>query len=429
MRRMVHVALLCLAAGGVLSGCASSPPALTFQPAQAPTEGWVARVDQYQVVVDGSVSMADLYRKERKIAIERRLVGAMGQAIPELGYAGSLRAFGRPETRLLWGMAPSSRSGFAAGLDALGKARGGSPLSAALAATATDLSANGAAKAVIVVSDGRHQGQDEVEAARALKAKHGDGLCIFTVQVGDDPDGAALLRQIAEAGGCGYATTAERLTNAADMAKLVSDALLEPDSDFDGVGDSKDRCPGTPRGVAVNPDGCPPDGDGDGVPDYLDKCPDTPAGVKVDASGCPLDSDGDGVPDDRDRCPGTPPGVEVDEHGCPTFGSPGDVLFDVNRYRIKPEGRKVLDAVAKHLAENPGLRLEVQGHCDRTGPEDFNRRLSQQRAEAVVAYLVKQGVAADRLAAKGYSWDVPVAPNDTRANRAKNRRVDFKAMF
>ena len=89
------------------------------------------------------------------------------------------------------------------------------------------------------------------------------------------------------------------------------------DSDHDGVPDYKDKCPNTPKGVPVDKDGCPLDSDGDGVPDFRDVCPDTPKGVKVDDLGCPLDSDGDGVPDYKDKCPNTPSGVQVDSFGCP----------------------------------------------------------------------------------------------------------------
>ncbi len=89
------------------------------------------------------------------------------------------------------------------------------------------------------------------------------------------------------------------------------------DSDGDGVPDYRDRCPGTPAGMVVDQHGCPLDSDGDGVIDINDKCPDTPKGVPVDADGCPRDSDGDGVPDDRDLCPNTPFGAEVDVNGCP----------------------------------------------------------------------------------------------------------------
>ena len=89
------------------------------------------------------------------------------------------------------------------------------------------------------------------------------------------------------------------------------------DTDNDGVIDEKDKCPNTPKGVAVDSSGCPLDSDNDGVPDYKDKCPDTPSGVSVNNSGCPLDTDKDGVFDYKDRCPDTPEGIEVDRYGCP----------------------------------------------------------------------------------------------------------------
>ena len=92
-----------------------------------------------------------------------------------------------------------------------------------------------------------------------------------------------------------------------------------PDGDRDGVPDSKDECPATPRGKEVDERGCrtdTTDTDGDGVPDYADECPDTGDDIEVDAVGCPLDTDGDQVPDHLDECPGTPAGVEVGRNGC-----------------------------------------------------------------------------------------------------------------
>jgi outer membrane protein OmpA-like peptidoglycan-associated protein len=101
----------------------------------------------------------------------------------------------------------------------------------------------------------------------------------------------------------------------------------ERDSDGDGIPDSRDFCPNTPKGVLIDENGCPLDTDGDGVPDYLDKCPQTLRGVKVDKTGCPLDSDNDGVPDYLDNCPNTPAGIAVDRNGCP-YDSDGDGVPD-----------------------------------------------------------------------------------------------------
>jgi penicillin-binding protein 1A len=104
----------------------------------------------------------------------------------------------------------------------------------------------------------------------------------------------------------------------------------DPDTDGDGVPDSKDKCPAV--GGTVDGTGCPKqdatlDTDGDGVPDSKDKCP--AVGSTVDSSGCPkqdatLDTDGDGVPDSRDACPATPAGTTVDRNGCPPQTPPSD---------------------------------------------------------------------------------------------------------
>jgi len=199
------------------------------------------------------------------------------------------------------------------------------------------------------------------------------------------------------------------------------------DSDGDGVPDYLDKCPNTPKGVKVDAVGCPLDSDGDGVVDAADKCPNTPKGVKVDAVGCPLDSDGDGVPDYLDKCPNTPKGLVVDETGCVPAGFMvvGEVLFDTNKWNIKPEGQAELDKGVAFLLKNPQLKVEIQGHTDSTGAAAWNATLSQRRAESVMKYLVSKGVPAAQLTAKGFGPANPVAPNDTVEGRAKNRRVDF----
>ena len=124
---------------------------------------------------------------------------------------------------------------------------------------------------------------------------------------------------------------------------LVGPDGCELDSDGDGVPDSRDQCPNTPRGIPVNAVGCPLDSDGDGVPDYLDKCPGTPAGTRVNADGCSLaDQDGDGIPDELDKCPGTPPGIAVGPDGCP-LDSDGDGIPDyLDECPQSPPGAKVL---------------------------------------------------------------------------------------
>jgi OmpA-OmpF porin, OOP family len=144
----------------------------------------------------------------------------------------------------------------------------------------------------------------------------------------------------------------------------------------------------------------------------------------------PKDSDGDGVIDPRDECPGTPAGVDVDAVGCPEVGetivSLQGINFDTDKAVIKHEYEGVLNEAAEVLSNNLGVHhVRVEGHTDSRGSDAHNLRLSQRRAESVVAYLVARGIDADRLAAVGYGESAPVAPNDTPENMYKNRRVDM----
>ena len=198
------------------------------------------------------------------------------------------------------------------------------------------------------------------------------------------------------------------------------------DSDGDGVYDDTDQCPNTPRGVSVDNRGCPLDSDGDGVYDYLDRCPNTPGGVRVDNQGCPIDSDGDGVYDDMDRCPGTPKGVSVNEVGCWVLK---DVYFDTNKWDIKSQFYPSLDEVVEVLNNNPGLKVEIQGHTDNVGSAKYNQTLSEKRAKAVMEYIIKKGIDKDRLSAVGYGLTRPVSDNSTPEGRSLNRRTQIEPIY
>jgi outer membrane protein OmpA-like peptidoglycan-associated protein len=115
----------------------------------------------------------------------------------------------------------------------------------------------------------------------------------------------------------------------------------ERDEDRDRVADAADACPGTPRGVAVDPTGCPVDTDGDRVGDYADQCAATPAGALVDAAGCPSDNDRDGVLEGLDRCANTPAGATVDGNGCPSDSDSDGVPNGVDQCANTPTGATV----------------------------------------------------------------------------------------
>jgi len=103
----------------------------------------------------------------------------------------------------------------------------------------------------------------------------------------------------------------------------------------------------------------------------------------------------------------------------------GDVLFDVDKFTLRPEAREKLAKLSGVLLANAGLKLEVEGHTDATGSDEYNLTLSENRAGSVRDYLVAQGVPADAVTARGFGKTRPVAPNDTAPGRQKNRRVEI----
>ncbi len=206
------------------------------------------------------------------------------------------------------------------------------------------------------------------------------------------------------------------------------------DSDGDGIIDEKDKCPNE---AGEPPDGCPKpkDSDGDGIVDDKDKCPNEP-GKPPD--GCPIkDSDGDGIMDDKDKCPKEPETKNgyQDDDGCPDelpsavkkfTGAIKGITFDVNKATIRKPSFKTLDEAVKVLTEYGDLRLKVRGHTDNTGKREKNMKLSEDRAKAVVDYMIQKGIAADRLSHEGLGPDEPVADNKTAKGKAENRRIEFK---
>jgi outer membrane protein OmpA-like peptidoglycan-associated protein len=102
-----------------------------------------------------------------------------------------------------------------------------------------------------------------------------------------------------------------------------------------------------------------------------------------------------------------------------------DVLFDVGKWTLKPGAREKLAKISGIVLTHPGLKLEVEGHTDSTGSDEFNQVLSERRAAAVRDFLVQQGVPSDTVSARGLGKSQPVASNDTATGRQLNRRVEM----
>ncbi len=250
-----------------------------------------------------------------------------------------------------------------------------------------------------------------------------------------------------------------------------SDGIPELDNDGDGLDDSSDVCPDEAESDNnwQDDDGCPdevPDSDGDGISEPVDECTNEPEDLDGfrDSDGCPdEDNDEDGVKDVADRCPSE--AGPAANGGCPDSDRDGDgvvdrldncpdeagtaerqgcverqrvrlaedrieilerVFFQSNRDRIQRRSHALLQNVAQVLISHPEIKhIQIEGHTDDRGPEARNQALSQRRAEAVVAFLVAEGVEPSRLTPRGFGESRPIANNRNRRGRAQNRRVEF----
>ena len=104
------------------------------------------------------------------------------------------------------------------------------------------------------------------------------------------------------------------------------------------------------------------------------------------------------------------------------------VNFEFNKARLTPESYPILFYAVQNLNENPDTKVEIQGHTDNIGSEQYNMNLSEERAQTVRDYLVAKGIDPSRLTVKGYGESMPVADNSTPEGRSLNRRIEFKVL-
>lgn len=201
------------------------------------------------------------------------------------------------------------------------------------------------------------------------------------------------------------------------------------DTDNDGVADDVDECPEVKGSISTN--GCP-DNDGDGVVDKDDNCPGIVGLVAL--NGCP-DSDGDGISDKMDRCPERA-GTKAN-NGCPEIKKEvferinlagKSIQFHSASSNIKRSSYVSLNKIVSEIKNHPAVNVTIEGHTDATGNADANLTLSQERADAVRAYLLKQGLK-NNVTAQGFGQTKPVATNKTKAGRYQNRRVEIKLNY
>lgn len=341
--------------------------------AVSPAHGAQQQFDNFVLVVDQSAEMNKTYHDKSKHLIARETAREFIKNVPtQVPIQGAIYMYGvmaaenENKIKRIYSMHPFNKSEFLKESKEMGIQTGPSSLSQALRAVRHDLNDVSGRTAIIIISGGNLSdvGEPGTETKK-LKEKYGDNVCIFTILVGKIKKGGENLDDLVRKGKCGYAADAGSLDNAKKMERYAY-------SIFFGAGDDKDL---------------------DGVANKDDKCPDTPFGASVDYRGC---------------------------------WAIYDVQFDSGKADIKPEYNDLLDEIAAVMNVNPGIKIVIEGHTDSEGDDSSNMQLSQQRANAVMNYLVNAEVDAFRLRAIGKGESEPIGDNSTAEGKAQNRRIEFK---
>ncbi len=218
----------------------------------------------------------------------------------------------------------------------------------------------------------------------------------------------------------------------AQQPKLQPVDLAMHDRDGDGITDKDDKCPTVP-GVERYA-GCPvPDTDADGLNDEEDNCP-AELGVPK-YQGCPIpDTDGDGINDEQDNCINEK-GLRINK-GCPVVDTVSiqrintaatQIFFETGKATLLKQSFAALDTIAAILMNNPVYQISIEGHTDNQGNKTANQILSENRAKAVMVYLLKKGMAEERMKSAGFGQEKPVSDNKNAKGRSMNRRVEIRA--
>jgi len=343
-------AIVLAASATVLVGCAT-PPAPSgggFNAVQLSTAQYGKKADTFVIVQDASSSMSGQHMNmgHSKLDMATKTLSNMNQTIPQLDFNSGLAAFSGScynKAEVLYGLAPYSRGGLGGGIAKLTCSGGPTPMGAGInTANSKLLTGLGLGQiAMFIVSDGisavshtagGNGGRDgAIAAAKKAKDQLGNRLCIYPIQIGNEPGAEDFMNELATIGGCGFANNAMDISSPKTMAAYVIKTLLGP----------------------------------------------ADTAVRVDTS-----------PDKI------------------TFSA--DALFDFDKAVLKSKGKQSLDNLMARLGSVKYDVIVAVGYTDRIGSEDYNKRLSVRRANAVKKYLVTKGVDASNVFVDGKGEANPV---------------------
>ncbi len=394
MRKIYLLALFLTAPIIILTGCAQLKalkkpiePLETFVPQNLNSEfqdvKYVPKIESVVIILDASASMEEKYigavnKGHSKFTVAKDILMRMNNTLPDIDINSALVTFGHgffkplDKTFIVYELTKHSRGLLENALNGATVAQGCSPAGDAIKDAKNLLLTSGGQNAVILVSDGEQLIGSPLKRAQDLKEMYGDRVCLYTIFVGNTPEGKEELRDLAREAKCGFSVTADEIAPSDNMADFVKKVFLTA----------------------------------------------TPKQVKnVD-----IDSDGDGVYDKDDECPDTPKGAIVDSRGCWVVKG---VTFDYKKWDIKEEFNSNLSNIVDVLQNNPNMSIRIEGHTDNIGSMEYNIDLSQKRAQAVKNYLVKRGIDESRVSTVGFGFKKPIASHDTEEGRALNRRAEI----
>lgn len=350
------------------TGLFTSPQPLTFTPSEFQSGQYTAKADNFQIQFDASMTMGN--NDQVDFLTAKNFVGAVNSSLPaDFAANMGLRTFGHSDrqslakTELVAGMSKYARADMVKGLEKIKYPGGNTPLGAAIDAASADFEKLPGTAVLVIVSDGKQNNLDDpIAAAKKIKEKMGDRICIYTVWVGDDLEGKKVLENVSKAAGCGFAESAANLTDPKALAAYVEKVFLNHKA--------------APVPVAAL----------------------APAPMPVPA---PV----------AEPCKGV---------------ITANLVFDFDKSAIKDEMIPALEEAKRILSECKTTTYELAGHTCNIGTDEYNQGLSERRATAVKKWLIDNGVAAGRLNTVGYGEKSPKYDNKTEEGRKLNRRVEFQ---
>lgn len=363
MKKMLQfMFVVCL--GLLASACANknihAPFTATDLNAKVTSGEYVQKVDNFMVIFDDSSSMGPDRNWQSKLDQAKQVTTNMNNTIPNLKLQSGFRVFGpmgyslAEGSPLQHGMTAYNKSAYGEAINSVAMTGGNTPMSRPIEMATNDLASTKGDIAIIVIGDGLENiGGPAAEAAKTLKAKYKERVCIYTILIGDDAAGRATMEQVAKAGECGFATDQEALSTPAGMASFVEKVFLKK------------------GGKIVTPAPTP-----------------TP-----DAKKC--------------------------------FTVELKVEFDFDKATIRPEYYKTLMEFGEFIRNYPEHTVNLEGHTDNFGTDKYNMKLSQRRADSVREFLLKHFATIEpaRITTVAHGLSKPIAGNDTKEGRQKNRRV------